>query len=744
MAMILNPMAAFAAAPPGLDSCNVVWTSPSADASGSMPIGNGEVGLNVWVEKGGDLAFYIARTDSWGENCRLLKLGRVRISLSPNPFAEGLRFRQELLLRQGRIAIAAGPPDRQVALTVFVDADRPVIHVTVRGAAPLELTARLDVWRTVRRRLEGAELESAWTLRGAPMEVWESPDVVREDAADRLAWYHRNETSIVPLTVKHQGLGAALFVVEDPLLGRTFGGIVEGRGLARKDARTLVSAAPAREFDVRIAAYAAQAPSADAWMEQAEAVLKAAPAPAAAAEATASWWEAFWGRSWLFLEGADAASNEAAAALTRAYVLQRWVTACGGRGKYPIKFNGSIFTVEPKFVDKKPFDADYRRWGDCHWWQNARLPYQPMLARGDFEMMWPLFDLYAGVLPIGSQRSRIYFGAEGVYFPETMTLFGLYSNGDYGWNREGLEPGDLRHCPWWRWAWNQGPELVMMMLDYWDHTRDEAFLAADLVPMARDVLKFFATRFKRDGKGVLVIEPTQAIETYRSGVVNDMPAVAGLHAILPRLLALPADALPQDVGAAWKALQASLPPVPTRTEGGTTFLLPAEKFEPRRTNSENPELYAVYPFRLFGVGKPGLEVARESFRRRPAKATAGWQQAGMAAALCGLPDDVRDILLKNVANANPNFRFPVMWGPNYDWVPDQDHGSNLMATLQLACLQADGGKIHVFPAWPRQWNVRFRLHAPDRTVVEGVFRGGKVESVRVEPPARRADVVLPP
>ena len=68
---------------------DVVWDSPSTDASGSMPIGNGEVGLNVWVEADGDLVFYISRTDAWSECNRLLKLGRVRVKLSPNPFRQG-------------------------------------------------------------------------------------------------------------------------------------------------------------------------------------------------------------------------------------------------------------------------------------------------------------------------------------------------------------------------------------------------------------------------------------------------------------------------------------------------------------------------------------------------------------------------------------------------------------------------------------------------------------------------------
>jgi len=47
-----------------LDAYNVVWTAPSQDGSGSMPLGNGEVGVNLWVEPDGDLLFYIARTDA--------------------------------------------------------------------------------------------------------------------------------------------------------------------------------------------------------------------------------------------------------------------------------------------------------------------------------------------------------------------------------------------------------------------------------------------------------------------------------------------------------------------------------------------------------------------------------------------------------------------------------------------------------------------------------------------------------
>jgi hypothetical protein len=84
-----------------------------------------------------------------------------------------------------------------------------------------------------------------------------------------------------------------------------------------------------------------------------------------------------------------------------------------------------------------------------------------------------------------------------------------------------------------------------------------------------------------------------------------------------------------------------------------------------------------------------------------------------------------------------------MWGPNYDWLPDQDHGANLMHTLQLMLLQCDGRAIRVLPAWPAEWDVHFRLRAPGNTIVEVDYRGGEIERLAVSPSARRADVILP-
>ncbi|GAC1428021.1 MAG: hypothetical protein NVSMB7_04920 [Chitinophagaceae bacterium] len=55
-----------------LNNYNVSWTSQSENSSGSMPCGGGDIGLNVWVEKG-DILFYMSESGMFDENNQMLK-----------------------------------------------------------------------------------------------------------------------------------------------------------------------------------------------------------------------------------------------------------------------------------------------------------------------------------------------------------------------------------------------------------------------------------------------------------------------------------------------------------------------------------------------------------------------------------------------------------------------------------------------------------------------------------------------
>ena len=60
-----------------------------------MPLGNGEVAVNAWIDDAGTLRFYISRIDAIDENGQLLKVGALKISPG-NPVSTPSSFRQTL------------------------------------------------------------------------------------------------------------------------------------------------------------------------------------------------------------------------------------------------------------------------------------------------------------------------------------------------------------------------------------------------------------------------------------------------------------------------------------------------------------------------------------------------------------------------------------------------------------------------------------------------------------------------
>ena len=120
-------------------------------------------------------------------------------------------------------------------------------------------------------------------------------------------------------------------------------------------------------------------------------------------------------------------------------------------------------------------------------------------------------------------------------------------------------------------------------------------------------------------------------------------------------------------------------------------------------NVEPVWLTPVFPFRLDTALQGDREIAENSYNYcmkerpdvyRPFKlgnppyytSYSGWQYGGMAAALLGLTEDAAHILCDNCALTNPGHKYPAMWGPCYDGMPDVDHGANILTTTQLMLL----------------------------------------------------------
>ena len=65
-----------------------------------------------------------------------------------------------------------------------------------------------------------------------------------------------------------------------------------------------------------------------------------------------------------------------------------------------------------------------------------------------------------------------------------------------------------------------------------------------------------------------------------------------------------------------------------------------------------------------------------------------------------------------------------------------------MSGLQEMLIQTIGDRILLLPAWPKDWDVDFKLHAPKQTTVECSLRSGKVTKLIVTPKQRERDVVV--
>jgi hypothetical protein len=146
---------------------------------------------------------------------------------------------------------------------------------------------------------------------------------------------------------------------------------------------------------------------------------------------------------------------------------------------------------------------------------------------------------------------------------------------------------------------------------------------------------------------------------------------------------------------------------------------------------------------MYGVGKPDLDVALNTWKYDSNvikfRSAVGWKQDNIFAARLGLSEEAAKLTLLKLKNSGR--KFPAFWGPGFDWTPDHNWGGSGMIGLQEMLMQVDGEKIYLFPAWPKSWDVHFKLHAPYQTTVEGVLKNGKLESMKVIPQSREKDII---
>ncbi len=731
-----------------------VWDSMSHDSSASMPVGGGDIGLNVWAEDG-DMLFYISRSGAYDENNTLLKQGRVRLRIPGETTAD---FSQRLKLDEGYCEMMLNGSK----IRVWADVFRPVVHVEVESPLAIKPAVSYENWRYADRPFrKGEGRQNSWKWSSAKT-LFTSRDSVK--AADgAVTFFHRNPAETVfDVTVAREGMDSVKSLLWNPLAYLTSGGRLSGDNLrfvgesegvyGDTDYRSwdFEAAKAAKKHHFTIALHNAATPDTDRWIASLDSIEKSVNFKRDR-EASRKWWRDYWTRSYVT---APAEGDTAVARMTRNYELFRYMLGCNAYGQEPTKFNGGLFTFDPVYVkDDQKFTPDYRAWGGGTMTaQNQRLVYWPMLKSGDFDMMKPQFDFYNRMLANAELRSKVYWGHDGACFTEQIELFGLPNMMEYGTKRPAYADPGVEYNAWLEYEWDTVLEFCQMMLE---SARYAGIDISAYRPLIESSLTFFDEHYRYlashrgskslDGDGKLILFPGSGCETYKMAN-NAASTVAALRRVTDSYIDY-MKAQGDTATSKWTALLGRIPEIPQRVAGGRAMIAPAKSWE-RINNVETPQLYPVWPWRFYGSvlsDSADLALARNTFSHDPDalrfRSTTGWKQDNIWAACLGLTDEA--FRLNTEKWADGSHRFPAFLGPGYDWTPDHNWGGSAMIGVQEMLMQTDGDKIYLFPAWPLDKDISFKLHAPSNTTVEAALSGGKLARLTVLPAERAKDVILP-
>lgn len=765
---------------------DIIWTSVSGNSSESMPLGGGDLGCNVWAE-GTDLFMYVQKSGSLDENNQYDKLGRIRFTLSPNPLEGCTKFRQQLHLDEGYIEIIAANDEVCDTVVMWVDVYKSVVHAAVSSNVPTILTASYESWRSEETSFGGvgAGIRSGmYGLMGlADMKL--AADVIVPEE-DRITFYHRNgEKNPYPYVYAEvAGMSDMLDEICDDNRFRTFGGVMYGEGFIKDKvtdgvyqhtpykAYSMKSAMASKHQSIVIATYLQQTATIDEWKERLDETLATALIdPQYDFEQSKAWWRDFWSKSYIRLMPDNPDVNNVVWRIGRNYQLFRYQLGTNYYGSYPARFNGGNFTFDPATVSSATtYTPDYRTWGGgVFTLQNERLLFWPMLRNGDFEAMKTYFNMFVKALPGAKLRVQRYFGHDGAAFSEYLTQSGIPAPDCYGWpvsagysaRQRGeeipfgderataslsynnyVEPG-IQANGYVSYHFLGALEASFMALQYHLYTGEDI---SEYLPFIKQTLIFFDKHYRareliRSGKelddnGKLVIYPSSACETYR-GAKNPADVVSGLNATLKALLKL--DCLSDSERLYYEQMLSVLPGYAFGGEGDDKYIKPAWSWT-KKINAEQPELYPLFPFNEFHIGDPEIPCFKAAYDRAPSdtKELVAWHHCGVQLARMGEVDAAKDFISRQMDNGP--LRFPTFWRST-DWTPDHNWGGAGMIGMQEMLMQViDDKHIVLFPAWPKDWDVDFKMHAPHNTVIEGSLRGGKLIDLNVTPASRAADV----
>jgi len=691
----------------------VVRHDAPASPKQAVPLGNGRLGGMLWMGDG-HITLQLAHSDYWRTGGHMdgefggypVSLGRLNLLREP-AFGEGeARCTLELSLADAAAVLTVERADGHSEVKAFFDMDRDALAVRWRetGSPPARAAVELEGWR------ESISLEA----RGETLLLREAPANTRTAEEEEYLRMLLGE-AFRPLwhaqCLAVAAEGAAVRVERD----------------GRK-ASLVLPASACFDVTIRLAASVGEG-SEDAHAARATAALDEArrETPDAAMARHADWWRRFWQRSYLRLDSPDGAARR----FEGHWYMLRYLMASSNRGRRPVKFNfGNWLTATD---DKRP-------WGGGYWYYNERDVMLAMLPAGHAELAGNLYELYLDAATLLEKQAEHLFGHGGLLVPETVSPDGAM----YLRDRTALYEGPTKFV---QLIFSTGLEVALHAHELARYSGDEAFCRDRAYPFMKGVVEFFRLHMRKEADGLWHIGPANAHETWWR-VKDDLPDLAGLRAVLPRLIGLSERlGLDADLRPAWREMLEHLAPLPKgkcafsgephwENRGDGIFGLccrvtevdaAADVYAPC-VFAEDNEMHNCHPVAVYGVYPFGITHARSADRQTGVNTFRGnvhpWMRDNWAAdvavpAVLGLAEEAKALLAHFVG---------TQWETALDYT---ERYGKVAAALHAMLLQSHDDVVHLFPSLPADWDAEFRLWAPGPMEVAAERRGGQVGRVRV-------------
>lgn len=486
---------------------------------------------------------------------------------------------------------------------------------------------------------------------------------------------------------------------------------------------------------------------------------------------TQAWWKSFWEKSFLHLHSSDGVADF----IERCYTYHTYLMASSSRGKLPPKFNGMLWTT----------NGDEREWGAHYWLFNEEAMYYPLFAANHLDLTDPYFNMYSKMLDNAKVAAKQRWKSKGIFIPETVAFNGPevlpeefaemvrsillgelpYDKMPEDFRSFGISKNHLSHIGTiltaeQRWSWilaivSGAAELGLQYWQRYQLTGNIEWLRDRAYPMIKGAVEFYRNfpKVKKERDGLYHLYDTNVHETFW-GVKDSIFDLAAIRGVIP--LAIQASQIlgvDEDLCSKWEEFLDHLAPYPLDEEDNAAFGLGpgtwAASRKPTATGKKNVEQVWLYPvffedWTLQTRDDTMDRVAQATYESLPdrkallkGEAVANHSRLVVLSARMGRRDDVERLLPVFVATTlygSPNAL--SLW-EGVQAMTSENLGLASYA-LQEALLQSLSPKpgqlpvIHLYPAWPEDWDTQFCLLARGGFMVTSEFKEGKIQFVNIK------------